>query len=731
MSPSGWSRRTSKWWRVWAFACGRGVGASWICRLRVGWIVIRGLGCGLASGASLGVGGKEEPVGLLVGLREPGMGEARGWAERVGLEWVEGYASLSAEGALVHVRWRGGPADDVLARLREDPAVRFAEVDGKRVLAGMAVPDDPYFFRQWPLRNSGQYVNGYAGTAGVDLGFLEAWGMARPAAGEVVVGLIDSGVDLVHPDLVGNVWVNVGEVPGDGLDNDGNGRVDDVHGYDFADGDANPADEIGHGTHLAGIVAAAASNGLGTAGAAFHARVMPLKITLREGGVIDVSAEIAAINYAVMMKARGVNVVALNASFSGPVESLAERAAIQAAGNAGVVFCAAAGNDGSDNTAEPVYPAGHRLANMVVAAASDSDDRLAATSNFGSKVDLAAPGVDIYSAKPVWPTPYNDQMTVTATLERGEVKVAAVPVVYSGMASGLNGALVDCGSGLGPAEFPAGVRGQVALIQRGGATFAVKAANAMRAGAVAVVFYNNSTAPVTASLGLPGAWVPAHFVSQADGLALRAALPLVVTLSNAADPATLGRFADGTSTATPFVAAAVAFAARNFPDETAAQRVARVLGAVVPSGYLAGKVATGGRLTLTGVVDPGRNGLPDWWESELFGAVGVDPGADPDSDRFSNLLEFRMGTRPLDGGSRLAVSRVAVVDDGAGRHFRVEFPTAVGVVYRVERGGLDGAGGWVAVGADVVGDGRVAGVIDSNALGLARERYYRVRVVSP
>ena len=658
---------------------------------------------------------------------------ARDVCTRLGLELVREFSNLAGERRLCHVRAATTlTTAEIVARLKAEPTVEFAEPNYRRTLAARPVPNDTQFPKQWPLQNLGQSVNGFPGAPGADIRFLAAWGMAKPDAGEIVVGILDSGIDLIHPDVAPNLWTNPGEIPWDSVDNDANGRVDDVNGYDFADGDAEPSDLVGHGTHLAGVIAAAANNAQGIAGTDFHARLLPLKITHNDG-TLNVDAELAAIDYAVMMRNRGVNIVALNASFAGEFESFGEREAIQAAAAVGIVFCAAAGNGNSDNTAVPVFPANHRISNMIVVAASDSTDQLDFDSNYGTKVDLAAPGVDIYSAKPVWPVPYvsGSIPPVAATLTHGATPIPATAAVYSATTTGITATLHDCGYGSSPADFPPAVNGNIALIQRGNGTFATKVAYALLAGAKAAVIYNNTTGLVTANLNAPGKWIPAQSISQADGQALLAALPTTVTLANIPDQSRIYFFAAGTSAATPFVSAAVAFAARNFPNESATQRVARILNGVTPVGYLTGKVLTGGRLNLAGIVDPGGNDLPDWWETQYFGVIGINPSADPDEDHFTNLQEYRIGTQPDNPASKLAISKTAIVENSATRDFQITFPTATDVTYLVEFSDDLAAPSWTALGNDLAGTGTPATVTDPNAVKLHPTRFYRVRIIAP
>ena len=217
----------------------------------------------------------------------------------------------------------------LIAELSQDPAVALVEPNHLRWTTGMRTPNDPLFGQLWGLQNTGQSVNGFPGTAQADTGFLTAWGVARPSTNEVVVAVVDTGLDLTHPDIVSNLWTNPGEIPNNGLDDDGNGYVDDVHGYDFVNGTGAVTDSGYHGTHVAGTIAASGNNGLGVIGVDFQAHLMALKVS-SDGSSVSVAAVVEAVQYAAMMKTRGVNVVAINASFGGSSSSSTESSAIQA-----------------------------------------------------------------------------------------------------------------------------------------------------------------------------------------------------------------------------------------------------------------------------------------------------------------------------------------------------------------------------------------------------------------
>ncbi|HSL10554.1 MAG TPA: S8 family peptidase [Actinomycetota bacterium] len=283
------------------------------------------------------------------------------------------------------------------------------------------VPTDTSFRHQWGMRNTGQrhaasFGGSHRGRSDADTDAHDAWdvttGEPTDPADRVVVAVIDSGVDIDHPDLAGAIWTNEDEIPNDGEDNDGNGYVDDVNGWDFEGRDRNPNPPPGesHGTHVAGVVAAQL-DGQGVVGMCPGCRIMPLRFGFTIG------QEIQAIRYAV---ANGATVI--NMSYSGPVWSAAERAAIEAAGDAGVLVVAAAGNDSLDNDvsafmpnrdASPSFPASYDLPEIVsVAASTDRDvygygsfcDRrglpawVCAFTSWGRvSVDVAAPGVDVTS----------------------------------------------------------------------------------------------------------------------------------------------------------------------------------------------------------------------------------------------------------------------------------------------------------------------------------------------
>lgn len=300
-----------------------------------------------------------------------------------GLESVAQFASIG-----VH-RCRITNDNDVAAAVSAcegNAAVEYAEPN--YIYNASEIPSDPRFDELWAMQNAND----------ADIDAVEAWDTQTGSA-DVLVAIIDTGVDYTHSDLGANMWRNPGESgegrENNGVDDDGNGFVDDVFGWDFAGNDSDPRDDNGHGTHVAGTIAAAGNNGVGVVGVNWQASIMALKF-LSSNGSGSAADAIEAIMYAANNGAR-----VMNNSWGGGGFSRALQDAIEFARDRNSLFVAAAGNDGRDNDSRPTYPANYDVDNVVSVAASDRNDRLASFSNFGAKtVDLAAPGADILSTMP-------------------------------------------------------------------------------------------------------------------------------------------------------------------------------------------------------------------------------------------------------------------------------------------------------------------------------------------
>ena len=330
------------------------------------------------------------------------------------------------------VRARPGRAAATVAAYERDPSVAFAEISVKRPF--QLTPNDTQYANGnlWALNNTGQaHVassgSNVSGTSDADIDASEAWDTQTGSA-TTVIAVIDTGVQLDHPDLVNNLWTNSGEIPANGIDDDGNGYIDDVHGYDFGDLDGNPTqtnatcDNTGcpaHGTHVAGIIGAEMNNGQGVAGVCPGCEIMPIKVTTGTSSNFTTTARL--IQAYAYVDDNGADIV--NGSYGGPIFSKAERDALKSAGDDGVLFSFAAANSALDNdasacrgslaTCTPAYPASYNLPTIVSVAATNDMDRYGyasncpgalptcAFSNWGrDSVDVAAPGVDIISTRP-------------------------------------------------------------------------------------------------------------------------------------------------------------------------------------------------------------------------------------------------------------------------------------------------------------------------------------------
>jgi len=276
----------------------------------------------------------------------------------------------------------------IVNKYRSNKKVEYAEPN--YIVHISQMPNDSDFSLLWGLNNNGQT----GGVPDADIDAPEAWGLLSSESA-VVVAVIDSGVDYEHQDLAEPIWNNPGEIPGNGIDDDANGYIDDVYGWNFSDNNNMPLDDHGHGTHVTGVIAATGGNGVGVIGVSKTARIMALKFLDANGSGTTADAA-SAIQYATDMGAK-----ITNNSWGGSAYSQAVNDAISAANAEGILFIAAAGNEGTNNDILPFYPADYDVANIITVAASDHNDQLAIFSNYGpSSVDLAAPGVDIFSTTP-------------------------------------------------------------------------------------------------------------------------------------------------------------------------------------------------------------------------------------------------------------------------------------------------------------------------------------------
>ncbi|MFO1425672.1 MAG: S8 family serine peptidase [Steroidobacteraceae bacterium] len=264
------------------------------------------------------------------------------------------------------------------------------------VVRAHAMPNDPRFPEQWGLQNTGQ-IPEYRSDSDIDA--TEAWDLSTgdPAA---IVAVVDTGIDYTHEDLAANIWRNNAECTGNGIDDDGNGYVDDCHGIDTVNGDSDPMDDQRHGTHVAGIIGAVGNNGIGIAGVAWRVRLLPCKF-LDADGHGTTAAAVECLSYVLAVKRSGGHVVAVNNSWGGGADSRALTDVTRELRDAGVLVVASAGNDYGDNDPVPQYPCNTDLSNVICVASAHGSDGISLWSNIGrATVHVAAPGEDVLSTVP-------------------------------------------------------------------------------------------------------------------------------------------------------------------------------------------------------------------------------------------------------------------------------------------------------------------------------------------
>ncbi len=294
------------------------------------------------------------------------------------------------------------PVEDAIEELESSPYVAYAEPNyiislslpeepepvpessiKSSAMSMLSVPNDPRFSEQWGMKNTAKQ--------GADISASGAWDISTGSK-DIIVAVIDSGVDYTHPDLADNIWTNPNEIPGNGIDDDHNGYIDDIHGWDFINNDNDPMDDNGHGTHCAGVVGGVGNNGVGIVGVNWHVKIMPLKF-LRADGNGDTASSINAVAYA---KKMGANVI--SCSWGGSAKSQALADVIE---STNALFVFAAGNEGANNDAGSHYPSNLDIEQIIAVAASNANDGMPSFSNYGaSKVDVAAPGDAILSTYP-------------------------------------------------------------------------------------------------------------------------------------------------------------------------------------------------------------------------------------------------------------------------------------------------------------------------------------------
>jgi subtilisin family serine protease len=541
----------------------------------------------------------------------------------------------------------GQTASDAIAELRADPAVAVAERDGFSALD--SIPDDPLFGQLWGLRNTGAGIDGFAtALPGADVNAPAAWDRTTGAGEGIVIADIDSGYRFGDSELGAVAWTNPGETPGNSTDDDSNGLIDDVHGYDFVgssadspSSDADPSDDNlisgGHGIHTAGTMGAAGNNGVGITGVAQNVRIMPLRVcansTIAENEArCPTSSQVAAINYAGAKGARAANM-----SLGGTSFSEATRNAIAA--NPGTLYVISAGNDAQDNNSVPHYPCNYNplaegksaVDNVICVAATNQADGLASFSDWGAtSVDLGAPGTEILSTFPAIEESFDDNFeiddfaikwTKSGTKNFGRGAAGDGPLASPGMTDSPGGApdpstqydttlttgvAIPAGSGactLHGMRYRNGGSGGTFYYQvlSDGSPAFTNSSSAITPGSAMVPF---NTIPI---LGLAGHSVKLRFGFTSgpsptaangiwfDDLRIECYEPSSAPLDYA--------FLQGTSMAAPHVTGAAGLLFSLKPSATVTEVRNALLAGVDSAPALTGKVSSGGRLDIAKAMD--------------------------------------------------------------------------------------------------------------------------------
>ena len=528
-------------------------------------------------------------------------------------------------------------------KLNAEPTVRVAEPDYLMHL--MSVPNDPKFGSLWGLRNQGQT----GGTAGADIDATLAWDLIT-GSNNVKVAVIDTGMDYTHPDLAANAAINTGEVPGNAIDDDGNGFVDDVYGWDFANNDNNPIDDNGHGSHCSGTIGGVGNNGIGVAGVCWNVKIFGCKF-LSSGGSGSTSNAVLAIDYA---RIRGANI--MSNSWGGGGASTALSDAIGRANAAGIAFIAAAGNSSSNNDTSANYPSNYNETwpNVIAVASTTDTDALSGFSSYGAvRVEIAAPGSDILSTVPValdgdgtadgYDTYSGTSMATPHVAGASALLIAKYPgITVTGLKQRLQTGV----------EHPASLNGKVAWGR-------LNINNSME---------DDSIAPSvpTGFVGLKRSLTSVIFQATASGDDGNSGAAALYELRYSKNPINAGNFASATLATGPAprpAGSVMDFSVRNLSPTTPYYFAMRAVDNV---GNTSGIVTAGPYSTLSNLATYDQEGAPmmtvnsgGWALSNVAPYSGVQSWTDSPAGTYANSIDISMQTTnaiSVTGPSSLAVA---------------------------------------------------------------------------
>ena len=506
------------------------------------------------------------------------------------------------------VKIPGKSTEELLRSFSSDPGVERVSPNYILRILSPVIPNDPLFSSQWGLHNTGQD----GGRAGADIDAPAAWGVRTSARPEKVVAIIDTGIASLHEDLRDNLWAGPGG----------------IHGRNCVDDTDDPEDDNGHGTHVAGIIGAKGNNGIGTAGVAWNVKLMAVKMLDYQGSGTSEN-ELEAYDWILRKKQEGVDIVAVNASYGGGGASDAARDAIEALGNAGILFIAAAGNSAEDNDGTPHYPSSYPLPNIISVAATDRNDALSSFSNYGrTSVHLAAPGTAILNTWVYEPSAsdiFFDDMESGAGKWTTHVENPSPEIHWRIIDTTRNGTATKVWTDepeqhtIGNQKTYLTVRDDIDLSGRETEplVFGMQIRPDLENGAdfLRLEFSPDSGTTWTTVHSFTGGgdeWtsfstpIPGTF--RTDRFRFRFVFETGLSSTGYGgvqiDDVGIGRgvwsymSGSGTSMATPFVTGAAALVSSQFPGESMDRIRSRILGGVDRLSSLSGKVSTGGRLNL-------------------------------------------------------------------------------------------------------------------------------------
>ncbi len=609
--------------------------------------------------------------------------------------------------------------------LKTDPQVEIAEPNYILTISDV-IPNDELFDNQWGMLNIGQEVKGQEGMPGADIDATLAWERGTGDK-QMIAVVVDTGVDYTHKEL--NLWKNQPEAEGiRGVDDDGNGYIDDIYGINLYHNRMMPADECdpfdyyGHGTHVAGAIAAIGNNSIGVAGVTWGCRIMALKFLGGCFGTGLSSDAIRCMEYIMEMKERGENIVAVNASWGGYYNSQFLKDAVQALGEANIILVAAAGNSAYNNDTnyygsstgtnyDRLYPASYDLPNIVSVAAIDNQDRLAYFSNYGAEtVDIGAPGYNILSTAPgggyAPPGPLDvffddvstsDNFTADEPWRRMETEMgpawALQPLVPRIRAS-LTSRAIDLSHTQDWPDLRLGFRiwHEFGDSRSDNARLLIYISPNGSNWKQVTWLADNSAGWVLSSFFIPPGYRTADFQFR---------LTLQTCHMNVLNPDVFGEgiyitnigigggdgsdwlcYGSGTSMAAPHVTGAILLAASNYPEEDTLERINRVLSGSEEIDSLKGKVSTNGRLNLDTAMDESLAPGPYITEiilppsdealtNRIITVKGINFGSDPGEVVFYELPDM---SEDLVNGNIISWTDTEIIfekSEYSGRYFHI------------------------------------------------------------